>query len=121
MMNTLIEYLKRRKVSDLDFVDFITSNFTKQKEFKLFSTSNQDYMISHFFDESNTLGFSLIMTNDILGIDKTNMVAIAAVEGDDIICLNAADNSVWLWCLQTGNGEYVKISDTFKTFAQMIT
>lgn len=121
MINTLIEYLKSRNVLDLGIVDFITSDCIKQKNFKLFSANNQDYMISHFFDESDDVGFSLIKTNEILETNKTDMIAIAAVGGDDVICLSTTDNSVWIWCLQTGNGECIKISDTFKLFTKMIT
>ena len=120
MKNTLVEYLEKRKVSDLSFIQFIISECTKQKPYKLISVNNQDYMVSHFFDSSNQIGFSLIKTNEILDTNKTNMIAFAAVEGDDIICLNTADNSIWLWSIQTGNGEFVKISDTFKAFAQMV-
>lgn len=120
MMNTLLEYLKSRKVLDLGFIEFMTSTRVNHKEFKLFSVNNQDYMISRIFDESDAVGFSLIKTNEILETNKTNLVVFAAVEGDDVICFNTADNSIWIWCLQTGNGECIKISDTFRAFIQMI-
>lgn len=116
MTDTLVEYFKKRKVSDLGFVEFMTSKHAQTKPYKLFSVNNQDYMVSHFFDSSNNVGFSLIKTNEILNTNKTDMMAFAAVEGDDIICLNTNDNSVWLWCLQTDNGKFVKITNSFEKF-----
>lgn len=116
MTDTLVEYFKKRKVLDLGFVEFMTSKHAQTKPYKLFSVNNQDYMVSHFFDSSNNVGFSLIKTNEILNTNKTDMMAFAAVEGDDIICLNTDDNSVWLWCLQTNNGKFVKITTSFEKF-----
>ena len=81
MTDTLVEYFKKRKVLDLGFVEFMTSKHAQTKPYKLFSVNNQDYMVSHFFDSSNNIGFSLIKTNEIL--DAVNGMGGAAKKRED--------------------------------------
>lgn len=118
-MKDLEQYLIERKLFDSDYFHSVKAEDLNKKQYKLFSADGQDYMLSHFFDDSNELGYGLIKTNCILRTDNTDMVAIAAVQGDDVICINALDNSIWLWCIQSANGNYVKIADSFNLFKQI--
>ena len=119
-MNELQEYLIKRKVTDSNYLNNITELNRNKENFRLFLLNGHEYMVSHFFDNSNRLGFDLMLTNSILQTEDSNMVAIAAVEGDDVICIKANENSVWLWFIQSGSGELEKISNTFKEFLQKI-
>ena len=119
-MTELKQYLRERKVVDSNYLDSITTEDLNKNKFSLFSVDGQEYMLSHFFDNSDELGYGLTKTNHILKTENTNMVAIAIVEGDDVVCINTTDNSIWLWCLQTGNGEFVKIINSFEEFKSMV-
>ena len=118
-MKDLEQYLIDRKLFDSDYYRCVKAEDLNKRQYKLFSVDGQDYMLSHFFDDSNELGYSLIKTNCILQTDNSNMVAIAAVQGDDVICINISDNSIWLWCIQSANGNYAKIADSFNLFKQI--
>lgn len=116
MVNKLTEYLCKRNVADSFFLEFILSKSTQKSEFKLFFVNNQEYMISHFLDESNVLGHDLIATNDILKTTETDMLVFAMVEGDDAVCLNLSDNSIWLWRFESYDTNFIKIADSFGEF-----
>lgn len=119
-MDKIGEYLESRKVLDLFFIEFMKSNKTKETEFKLIDIKGEDYLVSYFFDSSNIIGYDLIKTNEILKTNNINMVAFAVTEGDDIVCINTVDNTIWLWGIESCDGEFIKIEDTFETFISRI-
>ena len=119
-MTEIKQYLTDRKVLDSRYIDFVTTDNLNENEFRLFTVNGQQYMLSHFLDSSDKTGYGLVKTNHVLKTEKNDMVAIAVVEGDDIICFNTNDSSIWLWRLQTGDGELAKITNSFKEFELLV-
>ena len=83
--------------------------------FKLCSQNGFDYMVSHFLDASDIKGYGVIATNASLQMSGEQL-AIGLIEGDDIICMDLQDRSIYLWLVQTGKGERIKVSDSFGEF-----
>ncbi len=112
----LIAYLNKRKVKDEIYKDFIINETNKKVPFKLFQVDGFDYKMSHFLDDSEQEGYGLLATNETLNLSDSNYIAIGLVEGDDVICMNTLNSEIVLWLVQTGNGERVKIAESFKSF-----
>lgn len=117
--DNLSKYLKERNVTDKNYLNYIMAEDTENEEYKLFMVEEQAYMLSHFLDSSEELGAGLIKTNGVLGLENTNLIAIAVLEGDDVICIDNADNSVWLLSFQSGNKELFYVTETFDEFRTM--
>ena len=120
-MNELCEYLQNRGVTDKTYLNFVSKVETRDEKYKLFSVEGQAYMLSHFLDSSDELGFDLIRTNDVLGLTHTEILAIALVEGDEVICINKNDNSICLLSFQSGERELYGVAGTFHEFLSMIS
>lgn len=118
-MKKIIEYLDQRKVEDKDYREYLISGDTALKEFCLASHKSFDFMVSHFLDNSSKRGYGLIATNEWLQLPD-DWMAIGLIEGDDIICMDLTDGSIYLWMIQTGNGEYLKVADSFKELLAMV-
>lgn len=95
-----------------------TAKLTKI-EYIPFTALGYDYAIHHFLDLSDTLGFGLFPTNKQLRLVGTEFTAIALVEGDDIVCIEAEKGFIYLWLLQTGNGEKILIANSINEFLKM--
>lgn len=89
-------------------------------EFSLFAAGGYDYMVDYFLDDSDQIGYGITPTNDILNTVSIGAIAIALVEGDDVICIDIADKSVFLWLVQTGDGEKTLIAKNIEQFLGMI-
>lgn len=109
-------YLKKQGVTDKDFFSFMLGTKDKDLCFKLCSVDGFDFMVSHFFDDSEQSGYGLISTNDMLKTTGSQFTAFGLIEGDDVICLNSSNGAIYIWLIQTGNGEYIKVSSSFKEF-----
>lgn len=120
-VNELYEYLQNRGVTDKIYLNFISEEQTRDKKYKLFSVERQDYMLSHFLDASDEPGYGLIKTNDVLGLTHTEILAIALVEGDEVICINNNDNSICLLSFQSGQRKLYGVAGTFHEFLSMIS
>lgn len=114
-MSNAEQVLKKLGIKDETYIKFMREG-TKPFTSKMFNVMGMDFVISHFLGFSNVPGFDLIMTNAMLPSRKEYMVAIALVEGDDVVCLNSDDNSISIWLVQTGNGEYLKVASSFELF-----
>lgn len=119
--NNLYEYLQNRGVTDKNYLSFILKAETRDEKFKLFFVEGQVYMLSHFLDASDEPGYGLIKTNDVLGLTHTEMLAIALVEGDEVICINNNDNSICLLSFQSGQRKLYSVAGTFHEFLSMIS
>ena len=115
----LIEYLQKRNITDSVYLEFVLSKKKTMAKFKMFSVNNQEYMLSHFFDASDLPGFGLVEINRLLNTENTSLVAIAAVDGDDILCMHVTDNSVWLWCMESDDGAIIPVATSFDNFKKM--
>ncbi len=112
----IISYLRFRGVNDLFYQNCLLYKEISSLRFKPCTIDRFDYLVSHLLDKSNKAGFGLIPTNNVLKTENTNYIAIGLIEGDDIVCMNLLEGYVCIWMIQTGNGEYIKIANSFKDF-----
>lgn len=115
-----IAYLLSRGLAS-DIAEYLTSKKANDSTFIPFAVNREDYAIHHFLDCSQRAGYGIKKTNDQLNTIETDYVAVALVEGDDVICINVKDNSVYLWLIQSGNGEMIKVTDSFADFLGIST
>ena len=118
---SLEEYLDNQGIHDEVLWDYILKYEYPDEGYKLCSVGKFDFMVSHFFDDSDLPGYGLIATNAILEGKDEDLVAIGLIEGDDIICYKKFTGQVFLWMVQTGVGELVEVADTFKQFIEKCT
>lgn len=109
-------YLKKQGITDKEYLAFMLETKNEDLCFKLCSVDGFDFMVSHFFDNSNKRGYGLIPTNNILKTTGSQFTAIGLIEGDDVICINSLNGAIYVWMIQTGNGEYVEVSKSFAEF-----
>lgn len=110
------EYLTKRGVKDTFYRSFLLRNNGAGQTFTLCSTIGVDYMVSHFLDLSERCGYGLIVTNKTLGTISGDTLVIGLIEGDDVICMDIPSGSISIWMIQSGNGEQLKVADSFKEF-----
>lgn len=46
----------------------------------------------------------------------SQITAIGLIEGDDVICINSLNGAIFVWMIQTGNGEYIEVAKSFEEF-----
>ena len=115
----LFEYLNKRNVKDKQLEKWIINSQNEKIIFKPFSVDNEEYILQYFLDETDRIGYGLIRTNEILKLGSTDYVAIALVEGDDVICLNTKDGTICLWLIQTNEGELHFVAGSFEKFLEL--
>lgn len=120
-MQKLIQYLDSRGVRDGAYRDFVLNSGKKNLQFEIACVDDFEYQVSHFFNESGKKGYGLIPTNELLKTGTGPMIAIGAIEGDDVICLDLHSGAVYLWMIQTGESEYMKAADSFAVFLRLNT
>ena len=118
--STLFAYLDSRKVCNKAYRSFLEKTPFGCLEENTFFVNGECYGVSHFLTVSKIDGFDIKKANQHLGLDKGNIMAIALVEGDDVICLDLVTGEVFLWMISCGDGEKILISKTFDMFLDMI-
>lgn len=118
-MRKIREYLDIRDIKDEKFVEYMSEMDLKGTTKKVCSVEGFDFVLSHFFDDSDMPGYGLIITNQILGLDAGNKMAIGLIEGDDVVCMDILTGQITVWMVQTGEGEDVKVADSFREFQKM--
>lgn len=117
LSNNIDKYLRERGVEDNCYRRFLSNNSCAAgHDFVLCSVDGFDYIVSHFLDSSEQLGYGLIPTNEILKTDKGDRLVIGLIEGDDVICMDIPSGVISLWMIQSGNGESLKVADSFEEF-----
>jgi len=112
----LCSYLHSRGIKDKVYLDYTTNNIDFNRRSRLVSVNGFDFVVNQLFDDTDAVGIGLVATNKVLGTDNGNMVAIGAIEGDDIICFDVFTGNIVLWMIENGDGEYIKIADSFAEF-----
>lgn len=120
-MQKLIQYLDSRGVQDGAYRDLVQTGGEEKLQFEIVCADDFEYQVSHFFNESGKKGYGLIPTNELLKTHTGPMMAIGAIEGDDVICMDLRSGAVYLWMIQTGEGEYMKAADSFSEFLHLNT
>lgn len=117
----LLKYLRARGVNDNAYIDFCCNGIIKGEKFELCSINELDFVVDHFFDGSDEIGFGLIQTNEVLNTSAGKLLSIGAILGDDIICMEIETGKIMLWLIQNGDGETVEVADTFAAFLEAVT
>lgn len=112
----VIEYLKSRKFTNKTLFAII-----KDYPFGLvsgadFIVSSEEYSISHFLSKSDISGYDIKSVNETLGLSETDVVAFAMVVGDDVLCYDTKEKRLFLWLIQTQDGDKIEIEDTLSEF-----
>ena len=115
-MKKLISYLNQRGVTDNDYLEFVTNIDKTVIEIEPCELNNFEFMVSHFLNDSDSPGYGLIATNQILQTDRGEWLAIALIEGDDVVCMNTHTGAIHIWMVQTGDSEYIEVAKSFKRF-----
>lgn len=118
-MEHIIAYMNERGVNDKAYREFLINESTAGSTFKLCSQNGFDYMVSHFLDTSDKKGYGLVGTNVALQMYREQF-AIGLIEGDDIIYMDLRDGAIYLWLIQTGKGEQIKVADSFEEFLSTV-
>lgn len=116
----LFAYLDSRMVYNKDYRNFLEKVPFGCLEENSFFVGGECYGVSHFLTVSNIDGFDIKKANQHLGLDKGSVIAIALVEGDDVLCLDLITGEVFLWMISCGDGEKILVSKTFNMFLNMI-
>lgn len=109
---SLQQYLSGRNITDAHYLSFLKAKQFPQ-EYELLQVEKEDYMFSHFLDDSGKAGYDLIKTNKALGTEKGDYVAIGLFEGDDVVCINVNNQAVYIWTIQTGDASFKFIGKNF--------
>ena len=117
----LLKYLRTRNVSDNTYIDFCCNHLMEGEEFVLCSINEFDFVVDHFFDESNEIGLGLIPTNEILNTSTGKILSIGTIQGDDIICMDIETGKIKLWLIENGGGETIEVADTLASFLEAVT
>ena len=115
----LYRYLCNRGVKDKAYIDYLKKIDSFQMGFRLTSINGFDFKVIQLFDKTDYPGRGLIVTNEILGTDHGDIVAIGAIDGDDLVCIDVARGKIVIWMIENGEGEYLDIADSFSEFAEM--
>lgn len=115
----VIDYLKKRKVNNLDYYLLIKNNrFGLIKNVK-FDVNNIEYNMSHLLGCSQNPGYDIIKANNNLKTLSSNELAIGVVEGDDIVCYDLKGDFVFLYLIENGDGEKVIITKSLSKFIKL--
>ena len=115
------EYMKAHGVNISSTAAASLKKQSDEAAYSLFGVDGFDYMVDHFLDDSDQVGYGIVPTNTGLKTETANAVAIALVEGDDVICIDTDDGAVFLWLVQTGNSERKVIAKNIEQFVDMIS
>lgn len=112
----VIDYLKSREVINQKLDNIIYAYpFGLLKDTSFF-VGEDEFGISHFLGKSDVLGYDIKKVNNLLDTKSLGIVAIAIIIGDDALCYDPKTNEVFLWMIQTGEGEKHHVSDDLTKF-----
>lgn len=118
--NYVMDYLKSRKVTNLELEEIIQKHpFGLLKDTSFF-IGEEEYGITHFLSKSDIAGYDIQKVNTLLGTEALGIVAFAIVVGDDALCYDIKSKKVILWMIQTGGGERLLVSDNLSKFLKSL-
>lgn len=116
----VISYLKSRKVREPTFFALLKNNtfgFIRDVTFKV---DNIQYNVAYLLSCSENSGYDIVKANGNLSmVLQANEVAIGIVEGDDVIYYDNLTGGVYLFLIENGNGERLKIANTLSEFTKI--
>lgn len=116
----VLDYLKLRRVTNRELRKIVKKNpFGLLKDTSFF-IGEEEYGISHFLSKSEVMGYDIQKVNAMLGTDEMGVIAFAIVVGDDVLCYDIKNKTVFLWKVQTGGGERLTVSDNLSAFLKTL-
>ena len=116
----VLDYLKSRGIKNRELKRIIQSQPFGLLDDAGFSVDGEEYGISHFLTKSDIIGYDIKKTNAQLNTDSTSFVALALVIGDDVLCYDTQAKEVFLWRIQTADGDHLLVSDNLSGFLKSI-
>ena len=116
----VLDYLKSRKVTNRELRKLIKQNPFGLLKNTSFFVGDEEYGVSHFLSKSDAMGYDIQKVNTMLGTDEMGVIAFAVVIGDDVLCYDLKNKTVFLWKVQTGGGERLTVSDNLSTFLKAL-
>lgn len=116
----VLDYLRSRR-----FINRELNRIIRHYPFGLvtgasFVANKQRYSISHFLSCSQIMGYDIRKVNDFLDTEDSAIVAFALVLGDDALCYNTETKEVFLWRIQTSDGDQIFVSDNLTSFLKSL-
>ena len=120
----VFNYLANRGVDNQNYLEII-----KNYPFGLLAdnifyigemVSGYEYTLEYFFSDIATICPDIETVNKNLQTDSGDILSIANVYGEDIICMNIKTGEILLWELESGNGDMIHIAKDIKEFIAMI-
>ena len=116
----VMDYLRARKLSNRELNRIIKKYpFGLLKETSFF-IGEEEYGISHFLSKSDITGYDIQKVNSLLGTEALGIIAFAIVVGDDALCYDNKSKEVFLWLIQTGEGNRLRVSDNLTKFLKSL-
>lgn len=116
----VMDYLQSRKLTNRELSKIIKKYpFGLLKETS-FYIGEEEYGISHFLSKSDVAGYDIQKVNTLLGTEALGVVAFAIVIGDDALCYDIKSKEVFLWMVQTGEGNRLHVSDNLTKFLKSL-
>ena len=116
----VLDYLQSRKLTNRELSRIIKKYpFGLLKETSFFIGS-EEYGISHFLSKSDIAGYDIQKVNALLGTEARGIIAFAIVIGDDALCYDTKSKEVFLWMIQTGGGNRLRVSDSLTKFLKSL-
>lgn len=116
----VMDYLRSRKLTNRELNRIIKKYpFGLLKETSFF-IGEEEYGISHFLSKSDITGYDIQKVNSLLGTEVLGIVAFAIVVGDDALCYDPKSKEVFMWLIQTGEGDRLRVSDNLTKFLRSL-
>lgn len=116
----VMDYLKSRELSNIELNKIIQEcPFGLLKDTSFF-VDNEEYGISHFLSKSDVVGYDIQKVNTLLHTEALGIIALAIVVGDDALCCDPKTKEVFLWMIQTGEGDRIHVSDDLTKFLKSL-
>lgn len=118
----VLSYLNSKGVKNKSYLEFIKNNNFGILEKNIFNLNNGNYSVDYFFSRSNEEGKDIVSANKNIQriLNNENLIGIAKVLGDDIVCLDIVTGDVYIWLIETGDGEKVNIANSFDKFINLL-
>ena len=116
----VLDYLKERGVKNRTLRNiYLNQAFGLLKDVTFF-VNDEPYEVSHFLSKSEVVGYDIRKVNSLLNTDSKEILVFAIVLGDDVLCYDTKSKMVYLWLIQTGNGEKIVVSNSLTQFLKKL-
>lgn len=116
----VISYLQSRGVKTASYYELIRNNDFGLLKNNVIKVSGIEYRVDAICSCSKNSGFDIVEINKNLETSQGDILVIAGVAGDDVICIKLSTGEIFLWLIETGEWEKVFVSSSIDSFINMI-